>query len=173
MALFPPAPGGGEMVDHGYKGKGVLLHLLVETSGKPIAITSTPANGDERKEVEKLLLERKTELSNHNLRSRSLTILEADKGYDCQWLRQKLLGLNILPVIPWRKQGKSTEEKPSIKKVHEFFQIKPLRWQVERAFSWIKRKCRRIMNRWERLQLNWIAFAKLSIIDYWMEALSI
>jgi transposase len=158
-------------VAHGYKGKGVLIHLLVEASGKPIAVSSTPANGDERKEVEKLLHERIAELSNRNLRSRSMTILEADRGYDCQWLRQKLLGLNIFPLIPWRKCGKATEEKPSSKAIQAFFQITSRRWQVERALSWIKRKCRRIMIRWERKQLVWIAFMKLSIIDYWIENL--
>lgn len=48
MALFPPAPGGGEEVDHGYKGKGGLLHLLVDRKGLPLWITNTSAKGDER-----------------------------------------------------------------------------------------------------------------------------
>lgn len=40
MGLFPPAPGGGENVNHGYKGKGVVIHLLTDGSGKPLAITT-------------------------------------------------------------------------------------------------------------------------------------
>jgi transposase len=145
--------------------------LLTEALGRPIAISSTPANGDERREVEKLLHERKVELKNPRLRSRAMTILEADRGYDAQWLRQKLLGQKIFPLIPWRKQGSSETKKPSSAAVKEFFQIKSSRWQVERAFSWIKRKCRRIMCRWERKQLTWVAFAKASLIDYWIEFL--
>ena len=159
------------MVGHGYKGKGVLLHLLTEALGRPIAISSTPANGDERREVEKLLHERKAEIKNPSLCARAMIVLEADRGYDAQWLRQKLLGHNILPLIPWRRRGNSAITKPASASVREFFNIKSSRWQVERAFAWIKRKCRRIMNRWERKQLAWLAFAKAALIDFWLEIL--
>lgn len=30
MVLFTPGPVGGKEVDHGYKGKGSLLHLVVD-----------------------------------------------------------------------------------------------------------------------------------------------
>jgi hypothetical protein len=46
--LFPPSPGGGQEVNHGYKGKGSLLHLLIDGTGNPLAITTTDANGDEQ-----------------------------------------------------------------------------------------------------------------------------
>ena len=55
MDLFPPAPGGGREMDRGYKGKGSLLHLLIDGKGNPLAITTTAANGDERQEVAKLI----------------------------------------------------------------------------------------------------------------------
>ena len=55
MALFPPAPLGGEQVAHGYKGKGVLSHLLSDAQGHPLAWMSTAANGDERLQVQPLL----------------------------------------------------------------------------------------------------------------------
>jgi len=55
MGLFPPAPGGGESVNHGYKGKGVVVHVLADGSGNPLAITTTPANGNERLQVKKIL----------------------------------------------------------------------------------------------------------------------
>lgn len=144
---------------------------MTEALGRPIAISSTPANGDERKEVEKLLHERKAELRNPSLHKRAMIVLEADRGYDAQWLRQKLLAQNILPFIPWRKKRNSVIEKPSSAAVMEFFNFKSSRWQVERAFSWVKRKCRRIMNRWERKQLAWLAFTKAALIDYWIEIL--
>jgi len=48
MVLFAPAPGGGEEVEHGYKGKGSLIHLLVDQKGLPLWITNTSAKGDER-----------------------------------------------------------------------------------------------------------------------------
>ncbi|WP_220017527.1 hypothetical protein [Candidatus Rhabdochlamydia oedothoracis] len=49
MVFFSSGRGGGEQVDYGYKGKGVTSHLLVEKSGKPLAITFTSASGDEKK----------------------------------------------------------------------------------------------------------------------------
>ena len=55
MGLFPPAPGGGKDVDYGYKGKGVVIHLLADGFGQPIAITTTPASGNERLQVKTLL----------------------------------------------------------------------------------------------------------------------
>jgi len=53
--FFSAGKGGGEKVDHGYKGKGVTTHLLVDGKGQPLAVTSTGASGDERKEVIPLL----------------------------------------------------------------------------------------------------------------------
>ena len=53
--FFSPGKGGGEKVDHGYKGKGVTTHLLVDGFGQPLKTTSTAASGDERKEVVRLL----------------------------------------------------------------------------------------------------------------------
>ncbi|MGX9727598.1 MAG: hypothetical protein ACTFAK_09855 [Candidatus Electronema sp. VV] len=46
---FPPGKGGGTEVDYGYKGKGVLIHLLVDADGMPLSACSAPANKDERK----------------------------------------------------------------------------------------------------------------------------
>ena len=45
---FPPRVGGGEEVERDYQGKGKTLHILVEATEKPIAISSTAAKGNER-----------------------------------------------------------------------------------------------------------------------------
>ena len=55
MALFPSGKGGGDKVAHGYKGKGVTIHILVEGYGYPIAANTTAANSSEVKEVLDLL----------------------------------------------------------------------------------------------------------------------
>lgn len=55
MALFPLAPGGGQQVEYGYKGKGVLMHLLVDSHGRPVLIKNTGAKGDEKKQALQLL----------------------------------------------------------------------------------------------------------------------
>jgi len=167
MGLFPPAPGGGELVANGYKGKGALIHLIVEAHGRPIAITSSAANGDERKQVEGLLKQIGSKHLRSAKRKRGMIVLEADKGYDCQWLRDQLLSKRIFPLIPWRKNRMG----PCLKAVRKAFNLKNLRWQVERSFAWIKRKCRRIVLRWERKMSCWLAFTTLALIDYWLEIL--
>lgn len=171
MGLFPPAPGGGLGVGRGYKGKGILLHLLVDRNGKPLAISTTSANGDERKEVAKLLDRSKIEKYSDQLCERSMIILEGDKGYDASWLRQLLLKRGLFPFIPRRRMGKSDIDRPKQKDVANFFNIKTVRWVVERTFAWLKRKFRRLMLRWERLPSAWDAFVNLSLIHFWQQIL--
>lgn len=40
---FPPGPGGGKGVEHGYKGKASLLHLVVDREGRSLWIITTNA----------------------------------------------------------------------------------------------------------------------------------
>lgn len=167
MGLFPPAPGGGECVAHGYKGKGVTLHLLAEACGRPIGITSTAANGDERRQVSVLLDQVGTEKWSLTKSLCPMVVVEGDKGYDCQWLRHELLKESFFPLIPWRKNRRG----PDLNAIKEVFHVKSLRWQVERGFAWLKRKCRRLALRWERKMSCWVAFVSLALIDYWLEIL--
>lgn len=149
---------------HGYKGKGSLIHLLVDGNGQPIAATSTAANGDERLEVEKLL-DKSSEILQAVL-SHKMTILEADKGYDCSWLRKALLVRKIFPLIPYRKtHGRIF---PKTDEITQMFRIKKKRWKVERAFAWIKRRCRRLLMRWERKEKIWVGFMTLGMIYMWL-----
>jgi len=48
MVFFSGGKGGGEMVDYGYKGKGVTTHLLADGEGNPLSFEVTRAKGDER-----------------------------------------------------------------------------------------------------------------------------
>ena len=126
--------------------------------------TTTAANGDERREVEKLL-EKTVALRTQSLKSR-MTILEADRGYDCAWLRQALLILGVFPLIPYRKtHGRIF---PKTEEITETFHLKKKRWKVERAFAWIKRRCRRLMARWERKAIIWTGFVTLAVIYTWV-----
>jgi transposase len=169
MGLFPPAPGGGAEVQYGYKGKGTLIHLLADFQGNPLAITTTAANGDERQEVPKLLDRLGAEVLGKKLHSRAMIILEADKGYDSNKLRQILLNRGIFPFIPYRRSSNS--KAPQNKDIASFFNIESTRWKVERSFAWLKRKCRRLLMRWERLPNAWNAFTTLALICYWQEIL--
>jgi len=165
MGLFPPSPGGGEQVAHGHKGKGSLLHLLIDGLGNPLAITTTAANGAEREQVKKLT----ASIAKMRKLGERMTVLEADKGYDADWLRQALLIARIFPLIPYRKiHGR---EVPSMQEICKTFNLSRKRWMVERTFAWLKRRCRRLLMRWERIAMIWTSFAMLGLIYTWMRIL--
>jgi len=165
MALFPPGPGGGKEVEHGYKGKGSLLHLVTDKEGKPLWITTTSAKGNER--IQALVLLDKLQLVQCK-NSDQMTICEADKGYDSMELRMDMLLRGYVPIIGYRRNQKRrvpTEE------IYSYFKVPKRRWVVERSFSWLKRKCRRLLMRWERLPEVWNAFAVLGLVFMWLQIL--
>ncbi len=140
---------------------------MIDGIGNPLSITTTGANGNERKEVELLLAQ------THHIRAKPLAgrmaILEADKGYDAAWLRQALLMLQIFPLIPYRKiKGRKNPEMSGVCRV---FNLTRKRWMVERSFAWLKRRCRRLMLRWERIAKIWTGFAVMGLIYTWLKKL--
>lgn len=158
MVLFPPAPGGGEGVEIGYKGKGVLTHLLSDGNGMPVNFSSTSAKGNERTEVVHLI-------SNLMLRKK-LSFLHADKGYDAKWLRLHLAKNSFYPMIAYRRY-KNRERPPK----SSFLKKLNCRWKIERTFAWIKIKFRRIQTRWERRMCYWEGFVSLAMIMLWVDKL--
>ena len=96
---------------------------------------------------------------------KSMLILEADKGYDSSKLRVQLLKMNIFPLIPYRKNNLNA------KLFKKQFSIKSKRWKIERTFAWLKRKCRRLLMRWERICYIWEAFTVIELKFMWMEYL--
>lgn len=152
-ALFPPGKGGGDLVAYGYKGKGVTIHSLVDANGHPLAITTTPANIDERKLVEPLL----------DIIGQTPKSLYADKGYDALWLRWHLKKCRgIEPFISKREWPKPETPQP-ITQNH--------RWVVERTFAWYQRKFRRLTIKWERKTTPWMGFLSLALSYYWITKL--
>lgn len=163
MVFFPRGKGGGEEIKYGFKGKGTTTHLLIDGNGSPVAFTSTAANGDERKEVEPLI-NRVSQYVENLIGLGMIPILEADKGYDAESLRIKLLNRKIFPWIARRKQpGKPVKKIDSV--------LKRVRWKVERAISWLQRKFRRLAIRWERKTRYWKGFLTFSLIVFWIERL--
>lgn len=163
MVFFSRGKGGGEEIEYGFKGKGTTTHLLIDGNGLPIAFTSSPANGDERKEVEPLL-DRVKGYIEGIITKVIIPILEADKGYDAEALRDKLLRRRIFPWICRRKKpGKDVEKVQSI--------LKRIRWKVERAIAWLQRKFRRLAVRWERRLRYWKGFLIFSLIIFWISKL--
>ena len=152
MALFPPARMGGENVEYGYKGKGSLMHLIVDAEGKPLYATLTGAKGNERTELPKLLDKLKV--------TGGMCIIEADKGYDSKAVRLEILNRGYYPLIPYRGNKKGPDK-----------WVVRMRWKVERCFSWLKRSYRRIATRWERFSSVYEAFMLLGIAFFWVRKL--
>lgn len=145
MVFFSRGKGGGEEIEYGFKGKGTTTHLLVDGNGSPIL-----------DRVNKHMVA----LSIKGI----IPILEADKGYDAELLRDKLLKRKIFPwICRHKKRGKETEKVESV--------LKRMRWKVERAISWLQRKFRRLAIRWERKVCYWKGFLALSLIIFWVNKL--
>jgi len=164
MVFFSRGKGGGEEIEYGFKGKGTTTHLLVDGNGAPVALTSTPANGDERQQVEPLLDRVSARVKSVQERLGKIPIFEADKGYDANELRYKLLKRCIFPWICRRKRrGKIAKKvEPTLKR---------MRWKVERAISWLQRKFRRLAVRWERRTRYWQGFLAFGLITFWIDRL--
>lgn len=163
MALFPSGKGGGDKVAHGYKGKGVTIHILVEGYGYPIAANTTAANSSEINEVPDLLSSAKVPRPAGGRPRSCPKELQADKGYDSQPLREKLRKKKVRPIIP-RRHFKGRRQRAGKKPP-------PLvdRFKVERCLAWMQRKFRRLVVRWERKSIVWDAFLTLGIIMMWLD----
>ena len=161
MVFFSAGKGGGEEIEYGFKGKGTTTHLLIDGNGAPVALTSTPANGDERLQVELLIDKVDIRIERMRKQVNEIPIFEADKGYDAEALRERLLLRKIFPWICRRKKpGKIVEKIVPV--------LKRQRWMVERAISWLQRKFRRLVTRWERRTKYWIGFLTCGLIFFWL-----
>ncbi len=90
-----------------------------------------------------------------------IPIFEADNGYDAESLRDKLLRRKIFPwICKCKKPGKTA------KKIE--LTLKRMRGTVERAISWLQRKCRRLAVRWDRRVRYGKGFLMFGLITFWM-----
>lgn len=162
MALFPPGKGGGQGVEYGFKGKGVLIHLVVDAGGMPISFSISPANGDEREEAKSNADKIHVHQKRRGRPRRRPKKVAADKGYDSKELRGYFRNRGIKPEISKRHwKNKPHRGRPPEKTV--------ARYVVERAFSWLQRKFRRIVIRWERLPKCFEAFVTLAMTMIWVQ----
>jgi len=71
-------------------------------------------------------------------------------------------------IYPWICRRKKPGEKAS-QKIKSMINRK--RWQVERAISWLQRKFRRLVIRWERRMKYWKGFLTIGLIKFWIDKL--
>ncbi len=148
---------------HGYKGKGVLIHLLVDAEGMPLSACSALANEDERKHVGKLLEAIVVKTGKAGRPRKNVRRLAADKGYDSDALRSFFKKKGIQPQIPRKRNAGKRRGRP--------VGLTAPRFQVERTFSWLQRKFRWLVVRSEKLPDCFDAFLSLAFCFMWVQRL--
>ncbi len=142
-----PESGGRAGYDGHKKRKGSKVHLAVDTLGQLLAAFVTPANEQERAQVDKLAAKVQ------QVTGDSVEVAFVDQGYtgDQPAAAAERHGIRLEVVkLPTAKRG---------------FVLLPRRWVVERDFAWMAR-FRRLARDYERLAqtlagLHFIAFAML------------
>lgn len=86
--------------------------------------------------------------------------LAADKAYSIKWIREWLRQRRICPVIPYRSNQCVDDE------ATEEFDRDAYRQRnvIECCIGWLK-ECRRVLTRFEKLAVNYLAILKLAFIQ--------
>jgi transposase len=140
----------------GYDGhkrkKGSKTHIAVDTLGHLLALHVTPANEQDRAQVEELARQVQ------EVTEQSVEVAFVDQGYTgdqpAQAAQEQGLQLQVIK-LPEAKKG---------------FVLLPRRWVVERSFGWVAR-FRRLVRDYERLPetlagLHYLAFAMLMLKNF-------
>jgi transposase len=124
---------------------------MTTTTGVPLAVTLTPANWHDLRQLLPLVFLEFPRIGGRPGRplDRPLSVT-ADKGYDSQPARDLLAAAGIEAHIPHRGESESNP-------------LGVIRWPIERTLSWLK-QLRRLRIRWDRLSTTHEAFLQLGCI---------
>lgn len=146
-----PESGARAGYDGAKKRRGSKVHIAVDTLGNLLALRVTPANEQERAQVE-ALAQRVQEVTGENVE-----LAYVDQGYTgpetAEAAQRHGIRLEVVR-LPEAKRG---------------FVLLPRRWVVERSFAWLAR-FRRLARDYERLPetlagLHFVAFASLMLTN--------
>lgn len=139
---------------------GTKKSVLVDQDGGPLAVVIAGANIVDsqllRGTIEAIVIERPEPTPEHPQH------LCLDKGYDNPTGREATLAAGYTPHI--RRIGE--EKKPCDRAQGE----KPRRWVVERTLSWLS-KCRAILVRYDKKDINYLGLIQLACTLYWYRRL--
>jgi transposase len=150
-----PESGGRAGFDGAKKRKGSKVHVAVDTLGHLLALKVTPANQQDREQVEELAR------AVQQVTGRQVELAYVDQGYTGEraavGAQEHGIQLEVVK-LPKPKQGKKQ------------FVLLPKRWVVERSFAWAAR-LRRLARDYERLSTtlasyHWLAFAMLMLKNF-------
>ena len=139
-------------------GFGTKLHLVVDSSGIPLAAAVSPGQRHESQFVEPVLRAVRL-MQPGGQRGRPRTRpkrLAGDKGYSYTTVRRYLRCRGIRAVIPTR-----TDQRANPRFDKATYQRRNI---IERLVGWLKEN-RRLATRYEKLAVNFLAMVKLAMIQ--------
>lgn len=140
-----PESGGRAGYDGGKRKKGSKVHIAVDTLGHLLGLVVTPANEQDRAQVQELAQQVQ------EITGETVEIAFVDQGYTGEQAAQDAAAEGIqLEVVklPEAKKG---------------FVLLPRRWVVERSFAWVGR-FRRLARDYERLAQTLVGFHLVAFV---------
>ncbi len=132
---------------------GVKRHLLTDGGGLPLAVVLSGANRTDMKKLGDLLDATVYEAPPAPAEERHLCL---DRGYDYDACRAVAAARGYIAHIPPRASEAQPLPPPGHPDRHP-----PRRWVVEVGHSWFNR-FRRLLIRWEKQAVNYLAFVQLA-----------
>jgi transposase len=132
------------------------VHLVVDGNGQVLAVWLSPGQRNDSKGFEAVL--RRVQLPRRPGGWRWPVRLAADKGYSFPGIRRWLRRRRVRAVIPQRSDQRKRHEIPLDKRTYRRRNI------IERVIGWYK-ECRRLVTRFEKLAVNYLAFWIVAVIE--------
>lgn len=142
---FCPGEKGGSGVGKTRRGKGTKCMVVVDGQGIPIGAQLASAQISEFRLAESTLARVRVPRQGRGRPRQRLRRVIADKGYDSDGLRQRLLDKGTELIAPYRRSRKHRrfEDKRKLRRYRR-------RWKVERTHAWLQ-NFRRIQVRYDRI----------------------
>jgi len=157
----------GERPDHALgrsrAGYGTKLHLITDVNGIPLEVEISPGEAHESKFVEPILKKISIKAKKKGPPRTKPKRLLGDKGYSIPRVRNYLKSRSIKAIIPKKKNEKYKRkdfDKVTYRK----------RNAIERCVGWLKEN-RRLGTRYEKFGVNFLAMAKLAIVQRYFRIL--
>ena len=144
------------------------IHLLCDGHGHPLEFHLTAGEAHESTALEALLEAADANLFDHDGQPLAWPLrLAGDKGYRAGWIDERLLQLNIQPVIPSK-----TNEDQAARAVDFDSDVYRQRNIIERLVGWLK-ESRRIFSRFEKTAINFGGMLKLAFIRRYLRLMCV
>jgi transposase len=141
------------------------IHFLCDGKGHPLTAVLSPAQDHESKYLPTVM--ESVQLCGPESDEEIVPAkLAGDKGYRYPWIDNWLLGRQITPVIPSKKNEDRASRAVDFDKVSY-----RRRCVVEQMIGWLK-ECRRVATRYEKLARNYLSMVKLSMIGRYLRLIA-